>query len=75
VNLEKSTPSYAEPSGPFVIQRTLIWTRVKPYLYATGLFDRAWPRFRGPIETHVQAFIDGKTTLDQMASALAAAVP
>ena len=47
----------------------------KPYLYATGLFDRAWPRFRGPIETHVQAFIDGKTTLDQMASALAAAVP
>jgi hypothetical protein len=46
----------------------------KPYLYVTDLFDRAWPQFRGPVETHVQPFVDGKTTLDQMASALAAAV-
>ena len=47
----------------------------KPYLYATGLFERAWPRFRAPIETHAQAYIDGKTTLEQMAANLAAAVP
>jgi hypothetical protein len=46
-----------------------------PYLYATGLFDRAWPQFRAPVETHVQAFIDGKITLEQMAANLAAAVP
>ena len=47
----------------------------KPYLYATGLFDRAWPRFRAPVEQHVQGYIDGKTTLDQMAVGLAAAIP
>jgi len=47
----------------------------KPYLYATGLFDRAWPRFRAPVEQHVQAYIDGKITLDQMATNLAAAIP
>ena len=45
------------------------------YLYSTGLFDRAWPRFRVPIEQHVQAYIDGKITLEQMASNLAAAIP
>jgi hypothetical protein len=47
----------------------------KPYLYATGLFDRTWPQFRAPVETHVQAFIDGKIALEQMATNLAAAVP
>jgi hypothetical protein len=28
----------------------------KPYLYAIGLFDRAWPRFRSPVETSVQPY-------------------
>jgi hypothetical protein len=46
-----------------------------PYLYATGLFDRAWPTFREPVERHVRAFIDGQITLDQMAAELARAVP
>ncbi len=46
-----------------------------PYLYAIGLFDRAWPQFRRPVEQHVQAYIDGNTTLDQMATSLAAAIP
>ena len=23
----------------------------EPYLYKTGLFDRAWPQFKTPIET------------------------
>jgi len=47
----------------------------KQYLYATGLFDRVWPQFRAPVEMHVQAYIDAKTTLEQMATNLAAAVP
>jgi hypothetical protein len=47
----------------------------KPYLYATGLFDRAWPLFRVPVEQYVQAYVDGKMTLDKMAENLAAAVP
>lgn len=46
-----------------------------PYLYATGLFDRAWSRFRAPVEQHVQAYIDGKITVEQMAANLAAAIP
>jgi len=46
----------------------------KPYLYV-GLFDRAWPQFRAPVEAHVQAYVDGKKTLEQMAADLAAAVP
>ena len=37
----------------------------KPYLYAIGLFDRAWPRFRSPVETSVQPYIDGKATLSR----------
>jgi hypothetical protein len=46
-----------------------------PYLYSTGLFDRAWPQFRAPIERYVQAYVDGRATLEQMAANLAAAVP
>jgi hypothetical protein len=46
-----------------------------PYLYSTGLFDRAWPQFRVPVEQHVQAYIDGNITLQQMSANLAAAVP
>jgi hypothetical protein len=47
----------------------------KPYLYAGGLFDRAWPQFRAPVERHVRAYIDGRETLEQMATNLATAVP
>jgi hypothetical protein len=42
---------------------------------AAARLDRAWPQFRAPVETHVQAFIDGKIALEQMAANLAAAVP
>jgi len=47
----------------------------RPYLYATGLFDAAWPAFRGPIERHVRAFVDGQVTLERMAADLAQALP
>ena len=47
----------------------------RPYLYATGLFDRAWPTFREPVERHVRPFVDGQVTLDRMAAALAQALP
>jgi hypothetical protein len=46
----------------------------RPYLYATGLFDRAWPVFREPIEQHVRPFVDRRITLDQMAADLAEAL-
>jgi len=44
-------------------------------LYAIGLFDRAWPRFRSPVETSVQPYIDGKATLKQMVTRLVTAIP
>jgi len=47
----------------------------RPYLYATGLFDRAWPAFRGPVERHVRPFVDEQITLDRMAAELAQALP
>jgi hypothetical protein len=47
----------------------------RPYLYATGLFDRAWPAFRGPVERHVRPFVDEQVTLDRMAAELAQALP
>jgi hypothetical protein len=47
----------------------------QPYLYATGLFTKAWPALRDPIERTVGPFVDGKTSIAQMAGALAASVP
>jgi hypothetical protein len=47
----------------------------RPYLYATGLFDRAWPAFREPVERHVRPFVDEQITLDRMATELAQALP
>jgi hypothetical protein len=47
----------------------------RPYLYATGLFDIAWPVFRKPVEQHVRPFVDGQVTLDRMAAELARALP
>jgi hypothetical protein len=47
----------------------------QPYLYATGLFTRAWPMFREPVEQTVRPFVDRQTGLDEMARKLAASVP
>jgi hypothetical protein len=47
----------------------------RPYLYATGLFDRAWPAFREPIERQVRPFVDGQVTLERMTAELARALP
>ena len=47
----------------------------QPYLYATGLFTRAWPMFRGPIEQTVRPFVDRQINLAEMARTLAASAP
>lgn len=44
-----------------------------PYLYATGLFDRAWPHFRTPIESHWRPYVDGRASLDDAVRAVVAA--
>jgi hypothetical protein len=37
----------------------------EPYLYKTGLFDRAWPQFRTPIETYWKAYVNGEMSRDE----------
>lgn len=32
----------------------------RPYLYREGLFERAWPQYRRPIERHWQPYLDGQ---------------
>jgi hypothetical protein len=44
------------------------------YLYRTGLFNRAWPRLKKPIETVLPAYIDGTLSLDETAKRLVAAL-
>jgi hypothetical protein len=44
------------------------------YLYKTGLFDRAWPMLRKPIEAVVPAYIDGTASLDETAKRLVTAL-
>ena len=60
-----------------VTRQQLVATGIeyRSYLYATGLFDRAWAAFREPVEQHVRPFIDGRITLDQMAAELARGLP
>ena len=36
-----------------------------PYLYSTGLFDRAWPQYRQTIETNWKPYVAGKVSLDE----------
>ena len=45
----------------------------QPYLYKEGLFDRAWPHLRAPIEQHWQPYLDGRTALVESLRAVVAA--
>jgi hypothetical protein len=46
----------------------------QPYLYATGLIDRVWSRYRAPVEETRRPFLDGKTTRASTAAATLAAL-
>lgn len=37
----------------------------EPYLYKTGLFDRAWPRFKAPIETYWKPYLASAVSREQ----------
>lgn len=47
----------------------------RPYLYSTGLFARAWPAYREPVEQTVRPFVDREIDLAEMARKLAASAP
>lgn len=57
-----------------VLKRTLITDGIgfAPYMYSTGLFDRAWKQFKPAIEAHLRSYLDGKTSLQDALKAIAA---
>lgn len=46
----------------------------EPYMYRQGLFERAWPELRQPLEQHWQPYLDGRIELDEAARRLLDAV-
>ena len=50
-----------------VLKRTLAADCIEftPYMYETGLFDRAWKQFKPAIETHLRGYLDGKHSLPE----------
>jgi hypothetical protein len=46
----------------------------QPYLYTSGLFQRAWPTWREPLEQAWQPYLDGRSSLDQAADRLVALI-
>ena len=40
-----------------LVQRGIAY---EPYIYKTGLFDRAWPELRAPIEIHWKPYVNGE---------------
>lgn len=46
-----------------------------PYVYANGLFERAWPQLRAPLEQHWRPYVDGQVALDEAVRQVVAAVP
>ena len=46
----------------------------RPYLDATGLFERAWPQFQVPVRDAWSGYLEAKTSWDQCCDQLAAAV-
>lgn len=44
-----------------------------PYLYKTGLFDRAWPQFKPAVETQWAPYVRGETTLEEAVKKMVAA--
>jgi hypothetical protein len=60
-----------------VVRQTLEARNIKfePYLYQTGLFDRAWPQYKTAIETHWQPFVDGKVSREAAIKNVVSAIP
>lgn len=59
-----------------VVRRAVAARKVElvPYAYRTGLLDRAWGSFKGPIEREWMPYIDGKISLEEAIKRLVAAI-
>ena len=47
----------------------------EPYLYKTGLFERAWPQYKAAIETHWKPYVNGEVSRDAAIKNVVAALP
>jgi hypothetical protein len=45
-----------------------------PYMYSTGLFERAWSQYRKPVENHWAPYVRGEITRGQAIERLVAAI-
>lgn len=45
-----------------------------PYMYSTGLFDRAWSQYRKPVEDHWAPYVRGEITRVQAIERLVTAI-
>jgi hypothetical protein len=45
-----------------------------PYIYATGLFQRAWPQFEVPVEKEWAPYVAGKISLNEAVTKLVATI-
>ena len=46
-----------------------------PYLYANAMFERSWPHFKAPIETHWKRFVIGELTRDEAIKLIVGGLP
>jgi len=46
----------------------------EPYIYKTGLFDRAWPQYKSPIEIHWKAYVNGEMPRETAIKNIVAAI-
>jgi hypothetical protein len=47
----------------------------EPYLYKTGLFDRAWPQLKAPVEAPWKAYVNGEISRDEAIKKIVTALP
>jgi len=54
--------------------QSAFWPNLHHVLYATGLFDRAWPQYRAAIEREWAPYIRGRRPLEEAVRAVVAAI-
>jgi hypothetical protein len=67
-------PSRTHAGPPPRTELAHVGVDYEPYVYATGLIDRVWSRYRTAVETNWRPFLAGRTTRDEAATATVAAL-
>jgi len=59
-----------------VVRQTLATRGIvyEPYIYKTGLFDRAWSRFKAPIEIYWSQYVSGQASRDEAIKSVVAGI-